>query len=109
MDRKKSRPQSWPECPALITLPISYVTDNGTQTALEHDQEAEINSRVIILQKQMLKYNKETLGRFMQNLTREHEERIKENNQLHYEINNMKAQVQGMEKNLAFMKSSGNN
>ncbi|CAB4410880.1 unnamed protein product [Rhizophagus irregularis] len=43
MDRKKSRPQSWPECPASITLPISYVTDNGTQTdntVLKHDHEA---------------------------------------------------------------------
>jgi hypothetical protein len=57
----------------------------------------------------MLKYNKETFGRFMQNLTREHEERIKENNKLRYEINKIKAQVQGIEKALAFMKSSGNN
>jgi hypothetical protein len=60
MDRKKSRPQSWPECPTPITLTISYVTDNGTQTdntALKHDHEAEINSWVIVLQKQMLKYN----------------------------------------------------
>jgi hypothetical protein len=112
MDRKKSCPQSWPECPTPLTLPISYVTDNGTQTdntALKHDHEAEINSRVIVLQKQMLKYNKETFARFMQNLTREHEERIKENNQLRYEINKIKVQVQGIEKALAFMKLSGNN
>ena len=79
MDQKKSRPQSWPECPAPLTLPISYVTDNGTQTD-NKDHEAEINSRVIVLQEQLLKYNKETFGRFMQNLTREHEERIKANN-----------------------------
>ncbi|PKY46407.1 hypothetical protein RhiirA4_420624 [Rhizophagus irregularis] len=92
MDRKKLRPQSWPECLA----PISYVTDNGTQTGnIVCDHEAEINSRVNVLQKQMLKYNKETFGRFMQNLTREHEERIKANNQLRHEINKMKTQVQG--------------
>src|SRR5687767_2420470 len=75
MDRKKSRPQSWPECPAPISLPISYVTDNGTQTdniTLEHDHEVEINSRVIVLQEQLLKYNNETFDRFMQNLTREY-------------------------------------
>ncbi|CAB4411245.1 unnamed protein product [Rhizophagus irregularis] len=103
MDRKKLRPQSWPECLA----PISYVTDNGTQTGnIVCDHEAEINSRVNVLQKQMLKYNKETFGRFMQNLTREHEERIKANNQLRHEINKMKTQVQGLEKALAFMKSS---
>ena len=69
------------------------------------DHEAEINSRVIVLQKQLLKYNKETFDRFMENLTREHEERIKENSQLRHEINKMKAQVQGIEKALAVMKS----
>ena len=107
MDRKKSRPQSWPECPAPLTLPISYVTDNGTQTDnIVCDHEAEINSRVIVLQEQLLKYNKETFGRFIQNLTREHEQRIKDNIQLRHEINKMKALVQGIEKALAIMKSS---
>ncbi|PKC55537.1 hypothetical protein RhiirA1_503177, partial [Rhizophagus irregularis] len=94
------------------TLPISYVTDNETQTdntVLKHVHEAEINSWVIVLQEQLLKYNKETFDRFMQNLTREHEKRIKENNQLRQEISNMKAQVQGIEKALAIMKSSGFN
>ncbi|GET61981.1 hypothetical protein RIR_jg12079.t1 [Rhizophagus irregularis DAOM 181602=DAOM 197198] len=107
MDQKKLCPQSWPECLAPLTLLISYVTDNGTQTGnIVCDYETEINSRVNVLQKQMLKYNKETFGRFMQNLTREHEERIKANNQLRYEINKMKTQVQGLEKALTFMKSS---
>jgi hypothetical protein len=107
MDRKKLCPQSWPECPAPLTLPIS-ITDNGTQTGnIVCDHEAEINSRVNILQKQMLKYNKETFGQFMQNLTRGHEKRIKENNQLRQqEISKMKAQIQGIEKALAIMKSS---
>src|ERR1044072_5736547 len=74
MARKKSRPQSWPECPAPLTLLISYVIDSGTQTdIIACDHEAEINSRIIVLQKQLLKYNKETFGRFMQNLTREYE------------------------------------
>jgi hypothetical protein len=107
MDRKKSQPQSWPECSAPLTLPISYVIDSRTQTdIIACDHEAEINSRVIVLQNQLLKYNKETFGRFMLNLTREHEERIMANNQLRHEINKMKAQVQGIEKALAVMKSS---
>ena len=42
----------------------------------------------------------------MQNLTRDHEKRIKKNNQLRQEISKMKAQVQGIEKTLAVMKSS---
>src|SRR3954447_6600324 len=57
----------------------------------------------IALQKKLIKYNEETL----QNLTREHEERIKTNNQLRHEINNMKAQVQEIEEALVIMKSSG--
>jgi hypothetical protein len=102
MDLKKPRPQSWPEC-----LP----PDNRSQTENKScDHRAEINDRakyeLIVLQKQLLKYNKETFGRFMQNLTRDHEKRIKENNQLRQEISKMKAQVQGIEKALAIMKSS---
>ena len=66
---------------------------------------AEINSRVknelIIRQKQLLNYNKETFGRFMQDLTREHEEWIMANKQLRHEINKMKAQVKVAEKFLA--------
>ncbi len=69
MDRKKLRPQSWPKCPAPLTLPISYVTDNETQTDNTCDHEVEISSQVknelIVLQKQLIKYNKETFDRFM--------------------------------------------
>ncbi|PKY46622.1 hypothetical protein RhiirA4_444419 [Rhizophagus irregularis] len=71
MDRKKSHPQSWPEC---------LTPDNGSQTENKScDHRVEINRakyELIVL----LKYNKETYGRFMQNLTRDHEKRIKENN-----------------------------
>ena len=78
MDRKKLRPQSWPECPTLLSLPIAYVSDNGTQTdKITCDHKAEINKyELIILQKQLLKYNKETFSRFM----------LKNNDQLRHEI-----------------------
>jgi hypothetical protein len=73
----------------------------------------EINNQVkyelIVLQKQLLKYNKETFGHFMQNLTRKYEKQIKKNNQLCYEINKIKVQMQGIEKALAIMKSLGFN
>ena len=102
MDQKKLRPQSQPECPAPDIKPQ---TKNKSD-----DHRAGNNDRtkyeLIILQKQLLKYNKETFSHFMQNLTREHEKRIKENNHLHYEINEIKVQVQGIEKALANMKSS---
>ncbi|RIA82542.1 hypothetical protein C1645_835194 [Glomus cerebriforme] len=96
MDWKKPRPQSWPEC---------LTPDNGSQTENKScDHRAEINQakyELIVLQKQLLKYNKETFGRFMQNLIRNYEKRIKKNNQLHQEISKMKAQVQGIEKALS--------
>ena len=112
MDRKKitSVDRVNPEYPTPLTLPISYITDNGTQTDnIVCGHEAEINSRVVVLQEQLLKYNKETFGRFMENLTREYERRIKENNQLRQEISKMKVQVQGIEKAIASMRSSESN
>ena len=116
------RPQSWPEYPTPLALPISYVSDTGTQTDniackvpcperlwLGPNHEAEINSQVknelIIRQKQLLDYNNKPFVRFMQDLAREHEERIMANKQLRHEINKMKAQVQKVEKVLASMKA----
>src|SRR6266542_1142243 len=63
MDQKKLRPQSWPEYPAPLSLPIAYVSDDGTQMDnITCDHELEINDQVknklIVLQKQLLKYNK---------------------------------------------------
>ena len=47
MDQKKLRPQSWPEYPAPLSLPIAYVSDNRTQTDnITCDHKAEINDRV---------------------------------------------------------------
>jgi hypothetical protein len=97
MDQKKPRPVTnvTPECSAPLSLPI----------ACNHEEE--INSRVknelIIWQKQLLNYNNETFARFMQELTREHDERIKANQQLRNEIKNMKMQVLEAEKILASM------
>ncbi|EXX66063.1 hypothetical protein GLOIN_2v1826331 [Rhizophagus irregularis DAOM 181602=DAOM 197198] len=41
-----------------------------------------ISEEVAILQKHLLEYNKVTFGRFMQNLTREHEKLIETNHQI---------------------------
>src|SRR2546429_629621 len=83
---EKTAPQSWPECPASLSLPIVYVSDNGTQTdKITCDHKAEINDRVRYeLIEQLLKFNEETFDQFMQNLIREHEKRIKYNNQLRH-------------------------
>ena len=114
MDRKKSFcPQSWPECPASLTekLPCIYVADRGAQAAsTTFDHKKEINCRVIkeldIIYKHLLEYNKNTFGRFMQDLTLKHEERVAGNRQLRHEIEDMKAQVREVEEILASIKSS---
>ncbi|CAB4436299.1 unnamed protein product [Rhizophagus irregularis] len=62
-----------------------------------------ISEEVVILQKRLLEYNKVTFGRFMQNLTREHEKLIKTNHQIQHEIDTMKKQVREIEKKLASM------
>lgn len=66
MDRKKLCPSSWLECPTSLTLPISFVTDNGTQTDnITCNHEEEINKRVKselnVIQQQLLKFNRDTL------------------------------------------------
>ncbi|GET58833.1 hypothetical protein GLOIN_2v1761866 [Rhizophagus irregularis DAOM 181602=DAOM 197198] len=62
-----------------------------------------ISEEVSILQKHLLEYNKVTFGRFMQNLTKEHEKLIKTNHQIRHEIDTMKKQVREIEKKLASM------
>ncbi|GBB99396.1 hypothetical protein RclHR1_03500021 [Rhizophagus clarus] len=62
---EKPASQSWPDCPASLSLTISYVSDSRTQTdIIACNHEMEINSRIknelIIRQKQLLNYNKET-------------------------------------------------
>ncbi|GET56612.1 hypothetical protein GLOIN_2v1826331 [Rhizophagus irregularis DAOM 181602=DAOM 197198] len=61
-----------------------------------------ISEEVSILQKHLLEYNKVTFGRFMQNLTKEHEKLIKTNHQIRHEIDTMKKQVREIEKKTCF-------
>ena len=58
-----------------------------------------------IIYKHLLDYNRDTFGRFMQNLTLKHEERAASNRQLRSEIEDMKLQVQEAEEILASMKA----
>jgi len=108
MDRK--RPQSWPECPTSLSEKFVYVADRGTQAvSTTFDHEKEINRQVMkeldIIYKHLLDYNRDTFGRFMQNLTLKHEERAASNRQLRSEIEDMKLQVQEAEEILASMKA----
>ena len=104
---KLLRPRSWPEC---NIFPASYVTDIGTQTVnITCDHEEENNRRVMnelkVLSQHLLDYNKRTFEKFMQDVNQEYNERVNANKKMHYEIEDLKMQVQEAEKELASMKS----
>lgn len=72
-------------------------------TDVAHNHKVEINYQVmrkldIFKQKLLNKYNRVTFSRFMQDLSREHDERVKANQRLHHEIEDLKIQVQETEK-----------
>jgi len=47
-----------------------------------------------ILSQQLLKYNVDTFGKFMQGITRDYEEQVNANKKLRFEIEKMKLQLQ---------------
>ena len=73
------------------------------------DHEEEINTRVKkeldSLSRQLLEFNEKTFGSFMQEITKELEERVNTNNKLRSEIEQQKIQLQKVEKLLASLKS----
>ncbi|CAJ0846032.1 5550_t:CDS:2, partial [Entrophospora sp. SA101] len=68
------------------------------------DHEEEINRRVKkglnIFHQQLLKYNVDTFGKFMQGVTRDYEEQVNANKKLRFEIEKMKLQLQEAEDTL---------
>jgi len=57
------------------------------------------------LKQQLLEHNRDTFGRFMQDLNKTHEKQIEANQQMHLEIKDLKLWVQEVEKFLAYLKS----
>ena len=103
----QKRTQSWPECPTLLPfkeISTIFVADNGTQTddstwpgqkdslnqALKHDYEEENNRQVMnelkILSQHLLDYNRQTFGKFMQDIEKDYRERVTANKKMRYEI-----------------------
>src|SRR6266496_5047913 len=104
------RPQSWPECNVFPASPAIYVTDNGTQTInITCDHEEENNRQVMnelkVFRQHLLDYNKRTFEKFMRDVNLEYNERVNANKKMHYEIEDLKMQVQEAKKELASMKS----
>ncbi|CAG8490141.1 39055_t:CDS:2, partial [Gigaspora margarita] len=72
-------------------------------------QKDEINHQVKkdidILCQRLLEYNENTFGKFMREITNEHEERVKANKKLRYEVEEKKIELREAEKILASLKS----
>ncbi|CAG8615310.1 25321_t:CDS:10 [Dentiscutata erythropus] len=71
--------------------------------------EEEINRRVKkevnILCQRLLEHNEKTFGKFMREITMEHEDRVKANKKLRFEVEEKKIELQEAEKCLAYLKS----
>ncbi|CAH1769378.1 10943_t:CDS:1, partial [Entrophospora sp. SA101] len=71
--------------------------------------EEEINRRVKkeldILCRRLLEYNEETFGKFMREITIEHEKRVNENKKLRCEVEEKRIELQEAEKFLKYLKS----
>ena len=78
-------------------------------TVLICNHEEEINRRVKKeldnLFQQLLEYNEKTFGSFMQEITKQHEERVNANKKLRCEVEEKKIELQKAEKFLASLKS----
>src|SRR4051812_49007656 len=107
---RQRRTQSWLEC--LISfkkIPCILDTDNGSQidnSACDHKEENNrwVMNELKVLSQHLLDYNKRTFEKFMQDVNQEYNERISANKKLHYEIEDLKMQIQEAEKELASMK-----
>lgn len=81
------------------------------QTHMGEDEQklgVRIDEEITFLQKRLLEYKRDTFGRFMQDLAREHEKQIEANRQMRFEIKNIKLRVQDVENYLAYLKSLSN-
>ena len=63
-------------------------------------------NKLKVLSQHLLDYNRRTFGKFMHDIEKEYRERVNANKKMHYEIEDLKMQVQEAEKELASMKSS---
>ncbi|RIB25649.1 hypothetical protein C2G38_2241263 [Gigaspora rosea] len=80
-------PRSWPECNVFPALPATYVTDSRVQT-----------DNIIC------DHGKENNRQFMLDIEKEYRERANANIKMRSEIEDLKMQVQEVEKKLASMK-----
>ena len=58
-----------------------------------------------VLSQHLLDYNRRTFGKFMHDIEKEYRKQVTANKKMHYEIEDLKIQVQEAEKELASMKS----
>ena len=107
---KLLRLRSWLECNVFPASLAICITDNGTQTVnITCDHKEKNNRRVMnelkVFRQHLLDYNKRTFEKFMQDIEREYRERVNANKKMRYEIEDLKMQVQEVEKIIASLKS----
>ncbi|CAJ0883166.1 3611_t:CDS:1 [Entrophospora sp. SA101] len=90
------------------------MTNQETQTqninpicTCNHEEEINrhVKKELDILCRRLLEYNEETFGKFMREITLEHEKRVNENKKLRYEVEEKRIELQEVEKSLKYLKS----
>ena len=107
LDRKRKTMN----CKNILQPEVLYSSSIHQPALLQKDDLAlsERLKEVKELKQHLLEYNRDTFGRFMQNLTKTHESQIETNRQMRLEIDNLKLQVQGVEKFLAYLRRNLDN
>ena len=82
-------------------LTVHKLTDLSQRGALPEPKAKE-------LKQQLLEYNRDTFGQYMQDLDKTHEKQIEANRQMRLEIRNLKLRVQEVESYLAYLRSMSN-
>ncbi|RHZ78497.1 hypothetical protein Glove_162g17 [Diversispora epigaea] len=102
-NKKKERQRRSPT-PLENLLYSIIMTNQETQTQDTEEINCHVKKELDSLSLQLLEYNEKTFGSFMQEITKQLEERINANNKLHSEINQQKLKLQKVEKLLASLK-----
>ncbi|GES84428.1 hypothetical protein GLOIN_2v1779908 [Rhizophagus clarus] len=100
---KVLRPQNWPKCNVFPALSTIHVVDSGVQTKeIAHNYKEENNRQVVnklkVLSHHLLDYNRQTFGKFMQDIKKDYRERVTANKKMCYKIKDLKMQLLEVEK-----------
>ena len=73
--------------------------------ASEDEINHQVKKEVDVLFQRLMEYNEKTFGKFMREITIEHEKRVNENKKLRCEVEEKRIELQEAEKSLKYLKS----